>query len=90
MARKIPGIGKQIRELVDRHRGERSVRKFVIERFGTEISQQQVSEWMSDVVPSFDNLLRLEKEFRVPWQWIVVGDDGYKAIKTYKETRRPQ
>lgn len=37
--------------------------------------------------PTFEYLQRLADGFKVPWQWLVVGDEGCEALRTYRRRR---
>lgn len=61
-----------------------------VPRFATELryQRQSVYNWLKGTTPDNKALRRLEDDLGVPWPWLLIGDDGYKAIKFWEDSGR--
>lgn len=49
--------------------------------------RQNVYNWLKGTTPDNASLEKLEKDLGVPWQLLLIGRDGYGAIKRYLDER---
>lgn len=98
--RPLPGVGDRIRERWEtfearylaehpelQHRSTRGVAQAV------GLDPGLLYSWIKSTVPSYEGLLQLQGVLGVPWQWLLIGDDGLEALRRFVEheaaTTRP-
>ena len=64
-----------------------SRRRFAI-RCG--LDPQAFNDWVSgEAEPSLPNLKLIGKVFGVPWEWLLIGDEGLGVLKRWDSAKRP-
>lgn len=79
----FPGFGARIEERI-RILGFKNTSEFARER---RVDKSNLYRWVAGHVPERANLLLLERELQVPWQWLIVGDDGLDTLDAFKDGR---
>jgi len=83
MALKIPECNVRIRALWEAVRNTRpglSQRSWAAEH---KIDTTLFNNWLKETQPDLRGLRQLERAFGVPWEWILLGDEGIAALKAY-------
>lgn len=53
-----------------------------------DLESWQVGRILSGVLPeSFERLTRVADELSVPWQWLLIGDEGEAVLSAYRDGR---
>lgn len=91
MTAELPGVTTRVKQLWDQVDAAKkpsiSQRRFAT-KYG--LDPQQFNQWVNGKsVPSLPAIMRLAEVFGVPWQWLVIGDDGMKALKKWDDAKRP-
>ena len=84
-----PGLPRRLEELFQRDRGldekgkPRSKNQFALDKH---LMPQNFNKWLAGkVTPEPENVMRLAEVFDVPWEYIVVGPEGFYRLKPYIE-----
>jgi transcriptional regulator with XRE-family HTH domain len=52
------------------------------------VNPNQISRWCDDQMPgSFDALKAIADTFGVPWEWLLVGDEGRDVLNAYRDSK---
>ena len=87
MALKIPECNVRIRALWHAEQNTRpgiSERKWALEH---KIDATKFNYWLKDTQPDLSGLKQLEAAFGVPWEWILLGDEGLVAMERHRKLR---
>lgn len=87
MALKVPGCTERIAELwaaVHAGNPRLSQRQFALDN---KLDPTKFNNWTKGTQPDYEGLEQLQRVFGVPWQWILVGDDGADALAAYSRKR---
>lgn len=69
----LPGFPDRIRERLD-------ALGVNVSAFAAANGLTQMSRYLKGSVPSFDSLTKMATALGVSWQWLLVGDEGIKAM----------
>jgi transcriptional regulator with XRE-family HTH domain len=87
-ALEVPGINKRIGDLwadATARDPALSQAKFCKDK---PFSQQQLSDWLGETTPNFDSLVKIGEAFGIPWQFLLVGEEGLEALKKWDADRK--
>ena len=73
-------ITDRIRARFEAERGGRTRRKFALDN---RLDPQAFDAYLKGREPK-EHLQAVADALRVPWQWLLIGDDGFDAIKAWK------
>jgi transcriptional regulator with XRE-family HTH domain len=89
LALKIPGCSQRISDLWASALAANpalSQRQFAKDH---DLDPTKFNNWTKDTQPDLEGLEQLERVFGVPWQWLLVGDEGMAALEIYSRKRGP-
>ena len=81
-ALRIPGFADRLAACLRAHRTTQSAfaRQQQRRNRGTRITQSNLSRWMKNQVPSFESLEELATALGVPWEYLLLGEEGAHAV----------
>ena len=89
MALKIPGCNERIHGLwktVETANPGLSQRKWAQDHG---LDSTKFNNWTKKTQPDFEGLEQLQRVFGIPWQWILIGDEGMAVLETYRQKKHP-